>query len=153
MWERREWKRESWQYQHSWEGSFEEKKGTHTLEGHLTNKEISLERGGASKPQWKVRQPGRKRESHTDCWYHHPGHHNLRQSDRVWALRLRFQSSVPRRGLGLDVWRQPENLGSSVALSGEQITTAKRVWEEAWACRRSKAPLSGRARGGGVGLP
>ena len=34
--------------------------------------------------------------------------------------------------------------------AGEQNTTAKGTQEEVWACRRSKAPLLGRAREGRI---
>ena len=36
-----------------------------------------------------------------------------------WALRLRLQRSVPGRGLGLAVWRQPKGIRSSVPQAGE----------------------------------
>ena len=42
-----------------------------------------------------------------------------------WALRLRLQRSVPRRGLGLAVSGQSEGLGSCVPWAGEQNTTAR----------------------------
>ena len=48
------------------------------------------------------------------------------------------------------VWRQPEGLERSVPWAGEWDTTAEGTWEEVWAQRRSKAPLSWRARRGGV---
>ena len=38
-------------------------------------------------------------------------------------LSLRLQRSVPRRGLGLVVWGQPEGLRSSAPRAGEQFTT------------------------------
>ena len=50
--------------------------------------------------------------------------------------------SVLGKGLGLVVvCRQPE---------GGREWYAKGTWEEVWACRKSKAPLLERARGGGV---
>ena len=51
------------------------------------------------------------------------------------------------------VWRQLEGLESGVPWAGEQSTTVKGAWKRAWAHRRSKAPLLGRARGGGVVPP
>ena len=44
------------------------------------------------------------------------------------------------------VWRQTEGglLGSHVPWAGKGSTTAKGAHEEAWACRRNKAPLSGK---------
>ena len=36
------------------------------------------------------------------------GHHSLKHWGGGWALRLRLQRSAPGRGLGLDVWKQPE---------------------------------------------
>ena len=36
------------------------------------------------------------------------GYYSLRCSGRGWGLRLRLQRSLPGRGLGLAVWRQPE---------------------------------------------
>ena len=69
-------------------------------------------------------------ESHTDHLYHLPGHHSLTCSGRGWALRLRLQRSVPGRGLGLAVWRQPEGLGSSVPWTREQNAISKGTQEE-----------------------
>ena len=40
--------------------------------------------------------------------------------------------------------------GSSVLQSGEWNAKAEGNWEKVWAHRRSKAPLLGRVRGGGV---
>ena len=65
-------------------------------------------------------------------------------------LRLRLWRSLPGKGLELAVWRQPEGLGSGVPQAGEQSTIAKGTQEEVWPHRRGKAPLLGRARGGGV---
>ena len=48
------------------------------------------------------------------------------------------------------MWRQPEGLGRSVPWAGEKKATAKGTMEEVWAFRRSKVPLLGKARGGGV---
>ena len=59
--------------------------------------------------------------------------------DRLWQ-------SVPRRGLGLAVWRQPEGLESSTPQAGVRSTTAEGLWKDAWASRRSKVPLMGRER-------
>ena len=83
-------------------------------------------------------------ESHTDHLYHLPGHHSLTCSGRGWVLRLRLQRSVPGRGLGLAVWRQPEGLGSSVPWTGVQNAISKGTQEEVWARRRGKMPLLGR---------
>lgn len=44
------------------------------------------------------------------------------------------------------VWKQPEG-------GREAGATAEGVWEAVWACRRSKAPLLGSARGGRAGPP
>ena len=57
-------------------------------------------------------------EIHTDHLYHHPRHHSLRCLGGGWALRPRLQRSVPGRGLGLAVWRQPEGLENSVPCAG-----------------------------------
>lgn len=89
-------------------------------------------------------------ESCTNHLHHHPGHHSLRGSGRGWELRLRLQRSVQGRGLRLAVWRQSEGLGSGVPQAGEPSTIAKGTQEEVWPHRRGKAPLLGRARGGGV---
>ena len=51
-----------------------------------------------------------------------PRHHSLRHSGGGWALRLRLQRSLLGRGLGLAVWRQPKDLGSSVPWAGELNT-------------------------------
>ena len=48
------------------------------------------------------------------------------------------------------VWGQPEGLRSGIPWTGEQNTTDEGTQEEVWAHRRSKVPLLGRARGGGV---
>lgn len=48
-----------------------------------------------------------------------PGHHSLRYSGQGWALRLRLWRLVPRRGLGLALWRQTEGLRSSTQWAGE----------------------------------
>ena len=48
------------------------------------------------------------------------------------------------------VWRQTTGLENITQWAGEQGTTADGNWEEVWAHRRSKAPLLGRARGGGT---
>ena len=53
------------------------------------------------------------------------GHHSLRHSGRGWVLRLRLWRSVPGKGLGLAVWREPEGLGGSTAQAGEWRTTAE----------------------------
>ena len=66
------------------------------------------------------------------------------------VLRFRLQRPVLGRGLGLSMWRQPEELGSDAPWAGEQSITAEGTGEEAWACRRSKAPLMGRVSGGGT---
>ena len=67
-----------------------------------------------------------------------------------WALRLRHLRSALGRGLGLTVWRQPEELGRSAPQDGEQSTTAKEIQEELWACMRNKVPFWGRVRGEGA---
>ena len=59
----------------------------------------------------------------TDHVKHWPRLHSLRCSGRDWMLRLRFQRSFPRRGLGLVVWRQPKGLRNSVQWVGEWYTT------------------------------
>ena len=56
----------------------------------------------------------KQHESHTYHLNHQPGHHSLRGLGRGWALR-----SVPGRGLGLAVWRQPKGLRSSAPWVGE----------------------------------
>ena len=55
----------------------------------------------------------KQNESHTYHLYHFAGHHNLRCTGGGWALRLNLWRSVPGRGLGLAIWREPEGLGSS----------------------------------------
>ena len=72
-----------------------------------------------------------------------------------WVLRRRIWRSVPGKGLGLAVWRQPEEvvcqrLRSGMPWAGECNATAEGTWEEVWAHRRSKAPLLGRVRGSGA---
>ena len=79
-----------------------------------------------------------------------PRDHSLRCTDRGQELRLRLWISVPGRRLGLAVWRQPGGLGSGAPWAGQLSTTAEETREEVWAHRRSKAPLSGRAKRGGV---
>ena len=51
-------------------------------------------------------------DSHTDHLKPRHRHHCLRCSGGGWALRLRLWRSVPRRGLGLEVSRQPKGLRS-----------------------------------------
>lgn len=46
------------------------------------------------------------------------------------------------------VWRQLEQLGSSVPWAREPSTIAEGSWEEVWDHRSSKAPLLGRVTGG-----
>lgn len=91
----------------------------------------------------------KQRESCTGDLHHRSGHHDLRHSGGSWALRLGLHRSVPGRGLGLPVWKQPEGLGTSAPQAENSYTTAKGAREEVRASRRSKAPLLGRARGGG----
>ena len=80
-------------------------------------------------------------ERHADYLHQHPGQHSLIHSGRRgWVLRLRIQRSVPGRGLGLAVYRQPEVLGNGVPWAG------RRYLEEVWAHRRSKGSLLGMAR-------
>ena len=55
------------------------------------------------------------------------------------------------RGLGSAVWGQSEGLGNSVPWARERKARAQGTQKEVWACRRSKAPLLQRARGGGAG--
>ena len=66
-------------------------------------------------------EEGKAEKCHTDTSqvYYLPGHHSLRHYGRGWALRLRLQISVPRRGVGLAVWRQPEGLGIHVPGAAE----------------------------------
>ena len=80
-------------------------------------------------------------------------HHRLRHSGGSWALRLRLWRSVTGRGPGLAVYREPKGLGGGAPLAGEWSAIDEGACDEAWAHRRSKAPLLGRVRGGGVGLP
>ena len=94
----------------------------------------------------------RQRQSCTDYWSYLLGYHRLRHSEAGWVLRLRLQRSVSGRGLGLAVWKQPEGARKWCAKGWELTATAKGTREEAWACRRSKAPLLGRTREGGVDL-
>ena len=82
--------------------------------------------------------------------YYHPGHHSPRCSGMGWVLRLRLWRSVLGRGVGLNVWRQTEGLGSTAPWAGEQNTTAEGIGEEVCAHKRSKASLLERVRGGGV---
>ena len=76
-----------------------------------------------------------------------PGHHSLTCLEGGWALRLGLWRSVPGKGLGLAVWRQPEGLGSLVPQAGERNATAEGTLKEVWACRRSKTIGKGRRRG------
>ena len=129
------------------------RKGTHILGSHLTDQKISQD-GGTSKSLKKSTAAGLRRaqqgESHTDHLHHRSRQHGLRCSGRGRVLRLKLQRSVPGRGLGLAVWRQPERLWSGMPQAGEWNATAEGTQEEVWACRRNKVPLLGRARGGGV---
>ena len=45
-------------------------------------------------------------------------HHSLRHAGGGWALRHRFQRSVPGSQLGLVVWRQPKGLRSGALWAG-----------------------------------
>ena len=47
-------------------------------------------------------------------------HHSVRCLGGGWELRLRLWTSVLERELEVAVWRQPEGLGSSVPVAGEQ---------------------------------
>ena len=60
------------------------------------------------------------------------------------ALRLRLWRSVPGRGLGFAVWRQPKGLQCSAPQVGEGNTTAEGTWEKVQTRKRGKAPLLGR---------
>ena len=62
-------------------------------------------------------------ESHTDHLHQCPRWHSPRRSGGGWSLRLRLQSSVRGRRLGLGGWRQPEGLGSGAPQDGEPKTT------------------------------
>ena len=62
-------------------------------------------------------------ERHTDHLNHRYRHHSLRHLGGGWALRFRLWTSVPRKGLGLVVWRQPKELKSSVPQAGEWYAT------------------------------
>ena len=64
-------------------------------------------------------------ESHTEHWNHQPRHHSLKHSGGGWALRLRLWRSVPGRGLGLAVCRQPKGLRSSVPWVGSSMPWAE----------------------------
>ena len=127
-------------------------RGSSDREKESTAWRVSVETGNLKATE-KSAPAGLRREkqrgSHTNHWYHH----SLRHSDRGWALRLRLQRSVPGKGLGLAVWRQPEGLRSSVPWAGEHSTIAKGAQEEASAHRRAKVPFGGGARGGGEGPP
>ena len=70
-----------------------------------------------------------------------PGPQSLRHSVGGWALRLRFQRSVLRRGLCVAVWGQPEGLRNSAPQAGEPSTSAERTKEEVQTCRRSRVTL------------
>ena len=50
----------------------------------------------------------KQRESHRDYQYHSPWTPQSKKLRQGWMLRLRLRRSVPRRRLGLTVWRQPE---------------------------------------------
>ena len=137
--------------QHSREGAVKEERNPHP--GKPPNRWGDQLRRRDRKVGEKSTAAGRRRaeqsESHTDHLHHCPRHQSLRHLGGGRALRLRLWQSVPRRGLGLAVWRQPAGLGSSVPWVREWDTTAKGTWEEVWAHRRSKVPLLGRARGEG----
>ena len=90
-------------------------------------------------------------ESHTYHLHHGSRHHSPRCSGGVWALRLRIQRLILRRGLGLAVWRQSEGLSSSVPQVGDQCAAGWGMEHyDRGNHRRSKAPLLGRVRGGKV---
>ena len=48
------------------------------------------------------------------------------------------------------MWGQPEGLRSSVLRAGEWNSIAEGTRKKVWACKRSKVPLLGRVRRGGV---
>ena len=119
---------------------------------HLADREISQD-GGTSKLQRKAPAARLRREKQrknsTDHQYHLLGHHSLRCLEGGWALRPRlWRRSVPGRELGFAVWRQTEGLGNIVPQAGEGSATAEGNWEGVWDCRRSKATLLGRTKGG-----
>ena len=63
----------------------------------------------------------KQRERHTDYLHDCPGQQSLRCSGGGWELRVRLWRSVPGRGLGLAVCREPEGLGSSVPGLGRRM--------------------------------
>ena len=54
-----------------------------------------------------------------------PRCHSLRCLGRGWALRLSLPRSIPGRGLGLAMWRQPEGLESTAPRAGDRNTIAQ----------------------------
>ena len=73
-------------------------------------------------------------------------HSGVEVSAGSWALRIRLWRSVLGRRLGLAMWRQPEGLRSDVPWLRSGLPRVKGNWEEAWAHRRRKSPLLGRAK-------
>ena len=75
----------------------------------------------------------KQRESLIDHQYHVLEHHSLRCLEGGWVLRLGIWrgSSVPERGLGLAVCRQPKGLGSGAPRVREWSATAQDTQEEA----------------------
>ena len=63
-------------------------KGTHTLGGHLTDRE--MEGPQSAKKSAAGLRRAKHSESHTDHLQYHPGKHSLRYLGRSWTLRLRL---------------------------------------------------------------
>ena len=93
------------------------------------------------KPSSQSEECKAEREGGTDQKYHCATHRSLRQLGGGCVLRLGLLRSVPGRGLGLAVWKEPEGARG-------WSTTAKGVQEEAWAHQRSKVSLLGSEREG-----
>lgn len=68
-----------------------------------------------------------------------PGHHHLTHPGGGWVLRLRLWRSVPCRGLGLTVWREPEG-------TREPCATAEGALEETWPQEKQGAIVEERER-------
>ena len=113
---KREREKESGWDKYSWERAVKEKRKPHPGKppnqwgDHLRWRKIKVTVKSAATGLRRAKQS----ESCTDHLHHHPEWHSLRCLGGGWALRLRLQGSVLRRGQGVTVWRQPEGLRSGV---------------------------------------
>ena len=114
---RGEWEKGNQDWTGAPEREWWRRKGTHTLESLLIEGKINQVRGisrhwekhSSRSDNWKAEwEPNRSSELLAQS-------QKLRSSGGGWKLRPRLWRLVPRSGLGMVVWRQPEGLGSSVS--------------------------------------